>query len=414
MKAYDDLRKIQQKNKSHLCVGLDLDPKKMPSDYAGSLKGMFEFAHKIIDATSDLVCAYKPNMAFYESLGPEGLSLLKLIVERIPEGIPVILDGKRGDIGNTAAQYATSLFETYHADWITINPYMGLDSMQPFLNHKEKGIFVLCLTSNAGSQDFQQLLVNGKPLYMEVAEKMASWNKDHNCGLVVGATHPEQLKDIRRVAADMPLLIPGVGAQGGSLEKAIVDGTDNFRELAVINVSRSVLYASKDADFAQRARQELQKLNSTVAGLKPELPKEEKTVAPEVKPPVEQPKPQEQPKPEAEPQPKEQGQTPRPQEPQPPQQSEYKPQEQPERPQDQKPPEESRLKEQPQPQQEQQLRQEGQSEQPKQQGQPQQQQQQKRPDSNRPHHGGRNKRRRRDRRPRDKNQTPQGSGPSKQ
>ncbi len=402
MKAYDDLRKIQQKNKSHLCVGLDLDPKKMPSDYAGSLKGMFEFAHKIIDATADLVCAYKPNMAFYESLGPEGLSLLKLIVERIPDDIPVILDGKRGDIGNTAAQYATCLFETYRADWITINPYMGLDSMQPFLNHKEKGIFVLCLTSNAGSQDFQQLQVNGKPLYMEVAEKMASWNRDHNCGLVVGATHPEQLKEIRRVAADMPLLIPGVGAQGGSLEKAITDGTDNFKELAVINVSRSVLYASKEADFAQRARQELQKLNATVAGLKPEPPKEAKPVVPEVKPPVEQAKP---------PQPQEQ------------EQQQPKPSEQPERPQAPKPSQlpEQKSQEQPQPReqqkprQEQQSRQEGQSEQPKQQqGQPQQQQQQKRHDGNRPHHGGRNKRRRRDRPQRDRNQNPQGGGQNKQ
>jgi orotidine-5'-phosphate decarboxylase len=268
MSVIKNLQKTQQKNGSIICLGLDLDRKKMPTEYAGSIKGMFDFAHRVIDATSDLVCAYKPNMAFYECLGPEGLSLLRLIRERIPEDIPVILDGKRGDIGNTATYYAESLFEHFRADWVTLSPYMGYDSLRPFLEYKEKGVFVLCLTSNTGSKDFQQLMVDGKPLYRVVAEKVSYWNKEQNCGLVVGATHPDQIKEIRAAAGDMPILIPGVGAQGGSLEEAALFGTDNFRKPAVINVSRSVLYASTDKDFAMRARSELEKLNSSVASLR--------------------------------------------------------------------------------------------------------------------------------------------------
>jgi len=269
MSALNNLQKTQQKNRSIICLGLDLDSKKMPSEYAGSIKGMFDFAHRIIDATADLVCAYKPNLAFYEALGAEGLSLLRLIRDRIPEDIPVIMDGKRGDIGNTAQYYAESLFDKLRADWVTLNPYMGYDSLRPFLEYKEKGVFILCLTSNAGAKDFQLLEVGGRPLYTVVAERVSGWNKDQNCGLVVGATHPGQLREIRDLAGDMPLLIPGVGAQGGSLEEAATLGTDGFRKPALINVSRSVLYASNDKEFAQRARQELEKLNATVNSLLP-------------------------------------------------------------------------------------------------------------------------------------------------
>lgn len=268
MAVTKNLVRIQQENKSIICLGLDLDRKRVPQPYCDSVKGMFDFAQRIIEATSDVVCAYKPNLAFYESLGAEGISLLKLITERIPANIPIILDAKRGDIGNTAAQYATFLFEQLRGDWVTLNPYMGYDSMRPFLEYKEKGIFVLCLTSNSGSKDFQMLQVDGKPLYQLVAEKVAYWNKEQNCGLVVGATHPEQLEQIRQVAGEMPLLIPGVGAQGGALELAARAGTDNFRKPALINVSRSVLYASSDKDFAQRARQELEKLNAVVNDLR--------------------------------------------------------------------------------------------------------------------------------------------------
>jgi orotidine-5'-phosphate decarboxylase len=191
-----------------------------------------------------------------------------MLVERIPERIPVILDGKRNDIGNTATQYASALFDRYRADWVTINPYMGYDSMRPFLERKDRGAFVLCLTSNAGAKDFQLLNVDGRPLYQVVADRVKYWNKDNNCGLVVGATHPEQLKEIRELAGDMPLLIPGVGAQGGSLEEAVLYGTDDFRKVAVINVGRSVLYASSGSDFDQRARQEVAKLNAVVTTLR--------------------------------------------------------------------------------------------------------------------------------------------------
>lgn len=271
MSALKDLQKIQAKNKSLICLGLDLDPKKMPNDHSGTIKGMFEFAHRIIDATADLVCAYKPNLAFYESLGSEGMSLLRLIVQRVPEGIPVILDAKRGDIGNTAAQYAISLYEKLGAHWVTLSPYMGYDSIRPFLEYKDRGAFVLCLTSEPGCKDFQYLTVEGgKPLYEVVAEKVAYWNKEHNCGLVVAATSNEQIKSVRALAGDMPLLIPGVGAQGGSLEHAAIDGSAGFSKPVVINVSRSVLYASNGPDFAQRARSEIAKLLGQINVLRPE------------------------------------------------------------------------------------------------------------------------------------------------
>lgn len=264
MNVTSDLKKIQETNKSMICLGLDLDPKRMPSDSSKSLRDMFDFAHRIIEATSDIVCAYKPNLAFFESLGTDGFSLLKLIVERVPEEIPVILDGKRGDIGSTASHYASSMYDQLGATWVTVNPYMGYDSIRPFAERKDKGVFILCLTSNSGSKDFQLLDVGGKPLYQVVAEKVAYWNKNDNCGLVVGATQPEELKTIREIAGEMPLLIPGVGAQGGSLELAARNGTAGFTKPAIINVSRSVLYASKGSDFAQRARQELEKLNAMV------------------------------------------------------------------------------------------------------------------------------------------------------
>ncbi len=268
MSALGELQKIQSKTKSLNCHGLDLDQKRMPSDFSKTPKSMFDFACRIIEATSDLICAYKPNLAFYESLGPEGLSLLLHIINRIPDGVPIILDAKRGDIGHTSAYYAEALFERFKANWVTLNPYMGYDSLRPFLEYKDRGVFVLCLTSNTGAKDFQKLRIDGKPLYRIVAEKVSYWNKDQNCGLVVGATVPDQLREIRRVAGEMPLLIPGVGAQGGSLEKAAIMGTYNFRKPAVINVSRSVLYASREDDFAQRAREELTKLNNIINDLR--------------------------------------------------------------------------------------------------------------------------------------------------
>lgn len=268
MSAIEKLHKAQQKNRSMICVGLDLDSKRMPNEYSNSIKGYFDFAKKIIDATSDLVCAYKPNLAFFEHHGAEGISLLKLIVDRIPEHIPVILDAKRGDIGNTAEHYAHALQEHLGADWVTLSPYMGYDSIKPFVESEEKGAFVLCLTSNESSSDFQQLQIGNDKLYEIVAKKVAGWNQKENLGLVVGATHPEQLAGLRQIAPGVPFLIPGVGAQGGSLERAAVDGSEAFTQPALINVSRSVLYASRDDSFAEKAHNEVRRLNSEIQKLR--------------------------------------------------------------------------------------------------------------------------------------------------
>jgi orotidine-5'-phosphate decarboxylase len=268
MSALDKLAAISEKNKSILCVGLDIDPAKVPKSCGEGPKALARFALEIVEATADSVAAYKPNMAFYEALGPEGMSLLKLICSRIPKDLVIILDGKRGDIGNSSEFYARACFDIYGADWVTVNPLMGHDSVRPFLDRPDKGAFLLCLTSNPGSHDFQLLNVNGKPFYLYLAEKALEWNREGNCGLVVGATNPDQLEGIRSASGDMPFLIPGVGAQGGDLEKAVMRGTDAFTKPALINVSRAVLYASGEADFARAARSEVEKLNGAINGLK--------------------------------------------------------------------------------------------------------------------------------------------------
>jgi orotidine-5'-phosphate decarboxylase len=268
MSAIKKLNASMENHKSMLCVGLDIDARKMPQGSGADVSSMARFVLRIIEATSDIVAAYKPNLAFYEALGPEGLSLLKLVCGRIPEDTVIILDAKRGDIGNSAEFYARACFEVYGADWVTVNPYMGYDSLRPFLSYKDKGAFVLCLTSNPGARDFQRLDIVGKPMYMHVVQKIVSWDKDHNCGLVVGATYPEQLAEIREAAEDMPILIPGVGAQGGDLEKAVQNGTSGFRKPALINVSRSVLYASSGDDFDRAARAVVEKLNGEINGLR--------------------------------------------------------------------------------------------------------------------------------------------------
>lgn len=242
-----------KKNKSLLCVGLDTDPALLPEKIS-----VFEFNKAIIDATSDLVCAYKPNIAFYEAMGTPGLEALKKTRDYIPQNIPVIIDAKRGDIGNTARAYAKSLFEHYNFDAMTASPYLGLDSLQPFIDYRDKGVFILCRTSNPGAADFQSLIVRSaggsKMLFEIVAEKVNSWNKNGNLGLVVGATYPEELKLIRERYPAMPLLIPGVGTQGGELSQTVKYGADKKREKTVINSSRQILYASRGNDFAAAAR----------------------------------------------------------------------------------------------------------------------------------------------------------------
>ena len=283
MSAASELKKIQEKNNSMICVGLDLDKKRIPSDFSSNVKGMYNYAIRIIQATCDIVAAYKPNLAFFMELGPEGLSLLEEIVKKIPDDVRVIIDGKMADIGNTATHYAAAVFERYKADWVTVNPYMGYDAIRPFLEYQGKGAFVLCLTSNSGSREFQFMHVVNKPIYMYVAEKVAYWDKDQNLGLVVGATHPEQLADIRAAAGDCPILIPGVGAQGGNLEIAARAGTDDFKKLALINVSRSILYASEsNDDFDTAARAEVLRLNAIIDDFRKNVELEKKRNRPNI------------------------------------------------------------------------------------------------------------------------------------
>lgn len=264
MKFQDKLDQAVQKNNSLLCVGLDIDLGKIPQTILAKEDPIFIFNREIINATKDLVCAYKPNMAFYEMHGMYGLdSLIKTIDYIHSTNIPVILDAKRGDIGNSSAAYAKALFQVFKADAITVNPYMGQDSVEPFLEYKDKGIFILGLTSNKGSQDFETADTE-KPLYKAVINKVKEWNKNKNCGLVVGATKPEQLKEIREMVPNMPLLIPGIGAQGGNLEASVKYGVDKDGKKAIINSSRGIIYASNQDDFASAAQKAAKELRDAI------------------------------------------------------------------------------------------------------------------------------------------------------
>jgi orotidine-5'-phosphate decarboxylase len=257
------LSRTIQKNQSLLCVGLDPDLALMPDGI-----GVFEFNKAIIDATADLVCAYKPNIAFYEALGIEGLDALKRTRDYLPADIPVICDAKRGDIGNTAKAYAGSIFSYFNFDAATVSPYLGFDSIEPFIQYHDRGVFVLCRTSNAGAVDFQSLLCdvggNRRLLFEVVAEKVSQWDTHGNLGLVVGATYPEELKLIRQRYPDMPLLIPGVGAQGGELSQVIEYGIDAGRQKTIINSSRQIIYASRGKDFAEAARRAATELREQI------------------------------------------------------------------------------------------------------------------------------------------------------
>ena len=269
MNFMEKLTNATQKNKSLLCVGLDPDPDLMPEKVS-----VFEFNRAIIDATAHLVCAYKLNLAFYEALGAEGMDALTQTVKYIPDDIPVIGDGKRGDIGNTARAYARAVFTNLNFDAATVNPYLGFDSVEPFIQYKDKGVFILCRTSNAGAVDFQSLPVNLQLISFDnelkgllfphgpdnviqvfdiVAAKAKLWNTYGNIGLVVGATFPDELARIRESHPDMPLLIPGIGTQGGDLALAVRYGVDARGEKAIISSSRQIIYASRGKDFALAA-----------------------------------------------------------------------------------------------------------------------------------------------------------------
>jgi len=259
----EKLAKISIKNHSLLCIGLDPDPALMPEKI-----GVFEFNKAIIDATADFVCAYKPNIAFYEAMGHEAVEALHKTMNYVPKEIPVIIDAKRGDIGNTAKAYARSLFDRFNADAITASPYLGYDSLEPFIERRDRGVFILCRTSNPGAADFQSIPVQiGKRkmlMYELVAEKVNEWNKYGNLGLVVGATYPEELKLIRKRYPQMPLLIPGVGTQGGELKQVVKYGVDKGRQRTIINSSRQILYASRGKDFATAAAKAARELRDRI------------------------------------------------------------------------------------------------------------------------------------------------------
>ena len=249
-----------QTNNSLLCVGLDPDPAKLPSHLQGKPDAIFEFCKAIVDTTADLVCCFKPQIAYFAAQRAEDQleALIAHIHARHP-GVPVILDAKRGDIGSTAEQYAVEIFERYRADAITANPYMGKDSVDPYLAYPEKGVILLCRTSNPGGSDLQFLDIGGKKLYEHVAELVATkWNTTGQCALVVGATFPGEIARVREIVGDLPLLVPGIGAQGGDVEATLKAGRTAAGTGLIINNSRAILYAGKGEDFAQASRQAAQ------------------------------------------------------------------------------------------------------------------------------------------------------------
>ena len=232
------LDKCNQTN-NRLCIGLDIDPDKLPS-HISDLSSVEDFTKEIIDSTIDFCPVYKPNFAFYERFGSKGFALLENIVAHISDRAITIADAKRGDIGNTSKHYAHSIFNQFGFDSVTISPYMGSDAITPFIEDESKGVFVLCLTSNNSAKDFQFITENNNQLYEIIADKTDSLNKNNNLGLVVGATNKEQMSALREKNS-LPWLIPGIGAQGGELETSIKIGNQNG--LGIINVSRSVIYA---------------------------------------------------------------------------------------------------------------------------------------------------------------------------
>ena len=249
-------------NQSLLCIGLDPDPEIMPT------QDVALFNKRIIEATSDLVCAYKPNIGFYEALGMSGLNALEKTLESIPSHIPIIGDAKRGDVHPF---YAKAAFEVWGFDAVTVNAYAGRDTIEPFIAYADRGVFVLCRTSNPGAREFQDLVStpefggDPRPLYEWIALHTQSWNTQNNLGLVVGATYPDELRRIRSLCPELPILLPGIGAQQGALEKSVRFGVDTNGQNLIVSASRSIIYASQDPNhYAEQARQEAQGLRSRI------------------------------------------------------------------------------------------------------------------------------------------------------
>jgi orotidine-5'-phosphate decarboxylase len=259
MKFTEQLAGAWQNNNSLLCVGLDPDPAKFPAHLKDQPDAIFRFCAEIADATADLACAFKPQIAYFAARRAEDQleALIAHIHEKHP-GVPVILDAKRGDIGSTAEQYAIEAFERYQADAVTVNPYMGRDSVEPWLAYKDKGVILLCRTSNPGGSDlqFQKVGAGGTAIFELVAQMVAKdWNTTGQCALVVGATFPGEIARVREIVGDLPLLVPGIGAQGGDIEATVNAGKTTKGTGLMINSSRAILYASKGGDFATAARQ---------------------------------------------------------------------------------------------------------------------------------------------------------------
>jgi orotidine-5'-phosphate decarboxylase len=261
-----------ERNRTMLCVGLDPDPDRVPQHLSQGGNPTLAFLTEVVHATSDLVCAYKPNFAFYAALGPAGWVALRGVLASIPEHLPVILDCKVGDIGNTVACYARLAYEVLGVDAVTVNPLMGYDAVEPFLAYPGRCAFLLCLTSNPGSADVQRLSTDDGYVYEVLARKAVGWSDTGTCGLVVGATHPRELCLVRDIAGDLPFLIPGIGAQGGDAEAVVQNALDSRGSGIIVNASRSILYASGGRDFADAARREAEALRAQLEAARPTAP----------------------------------------------------------------------------------------------------------------------------------------------
>ncbi len=264
---------IITKKHSCVCVGLDSDISKLPKHLLKKAEPIFAFNQAIVEATYDLVCAYKPNLAFYEAEGPKGMEVLRktvIYIKKKDPSILIIADAKRADIDNTNLGYVKAIFDYFKFDALTVHPYLGEEALRPFLTRKDKGVIVLCRTSNPGAAEFQDLIVNDQefgrlPLYKIVAHRVVKyWDKNKNCALVVGATYPKELAAVRKIAGQMPLLIPGIGAQGGEVAITVKAGKDSNGRGMIINASRSIIFASSAKDFAQQAREKTQALKNLI------------------------------------------------------------------------------------------------------------------------------------------------------
>jgi orotidine-5'-phosphate decarboxylase len=253
-------------NNSWLCVGLDPVMSRLPEVVRASENPFLTFGRTIVENTADVACAYKPNLGFWLAEGATGIQALQQLIDEAPDYLPIILDGKFNDVGHTAEAYARAAFETLGADAVTANPYLGLDTLGPFLNTEDRGVFLLARTSNPSAPDLQDLEVKRKPLYHEVVRLAAGWDEKlaGNCGLVVGATYPEELRSVREMAPDLPFLIPGIGAQGGNLGEAVAHGAAADGIGPVINSSRGIIYASSGPDFGNAARAAALKLRDRI------------------------------------------------------------------------------------------------------------------------------------------------------